>query len=742
MQLRRRVLARVFRAAVLVVFTAAVSAGRAAAGPAEDCLTESVAKQKLEICSKAIASADPNTPKSDIARLYSERSAAETVLGKPDYAIDDINKAITLDPSNATLHMSVGEIYMHLGKYDKALKYLIKAAELKAGSDTAGWALYLKSIYYSMLGRYSLAQSSLKSARQMLPDRYADYETEKAVYSSIKDKKYQTKLLESFEAGKRELSAGQLERAAAFFSESLASNPSLKEASSWLGSVYYDQGDYPRALQALLAVPEAERWNYYIAACQFRTGQYEKALASFRAAAKDGPDKNRGEDNKQEGMKVLTLLTGYFDNVKKGDKAGDQGDTAGALEAYEKARGYLETSEIKALIETQTDILNRKNSQIPGAAAEPEPESSSVLRTAAITVLVLALVILAIVKIKNGIARDRVQRWENFVARVLSLPYRDAFSLYCDYKDRNPYDAPRLARRMIEFVANSCDFELVKVFAAEFEEEDRNRFIAASAAAFIRQGGFANCIDALGLINEIPFEQWDDGAVFIFVNAHVLCDPVLFDKSSGDMRDIWAPGIMPEAYFLLARVYARRGEMGFALRVMEHLPQYSWSDPHWLLYLRSMFAAGGIAKIELNHVPDEYKIIVVEELFKAGLLKRVANHLNDLSRQRWRPEYFFYMFFISLKGKFDESWEYYNLFSESFPVGKFSRVHYMFALLCEHLGKHEKALSIYESFISAKKYYKDMNQRARMIREKKISELSSAAEQLRRILPASVFAGG
>lgn len=731
-------IARAGTRALLICAPLAVFTPCGAVSVEQNCLDEGNARRKLDFCTKAIAAVSADTPKPDMARLYVERAVAETVLGKTDFAVEDANRAVSLAPTDAKVQLFAGETLMHLGKYERALLALSKAADARDDTEISGWALYLKAICYAMIGRADEAGTQLASARAVLPARQADYEKEKKIYEGLKTRQDKARKLESFEKAKKELAAGKLDRAAALFSDALASNPAFTELNSWLGSVYFDQGDYARALQYLLLVPEAERWNYYIAVSQLNLSMYDKALAAFRLSLNDSFDKNRGEDHKAESIKTAAQLAGYFEGLKAGDDAAAKGDAAAAAAAYETARGFFDTPELQARLDKAATVpADKKNSAKNGGKG-----GSSFVLKLALAVFGLMLGLFLVVKLKAAAARGKVRRWENFVGRALSLPYRESYALYAEYKEKNPAGAARLAKRISEYMAESCDLELVQAFAEEVEPDDRNRFLISAAAMFITSGGTSNCVEALAVLNRMPFDQWDDGAVFMFVNAHVLSDDVLFQHPPGELAEIWAPGIAAEAYFLLARIYARRGNYAFALSVMERLPSFSWTDAHWVLYLRCMFALGAIGRVEIERVPDAYKAIVAEQLFKAGLFKRITKFLNNLPRDRWQPEYYFYSFFISLSGRFEDSWPYYASFSELFPVGKANRIHYMFALLCEHVGKFDKARAIYDSFASARRNYKDMARRAELIRAKRVAQLSPAASELRGILPASVFSAG
>jgi len=83
--------------------------------------------------------------------------------GEYDQAMDEIQKAIRLDPHYAVAHDHSGEIYLHVGEMDKAI--LAFHTELRINPEVIYPYFYLVWIH-SLLGDFSIARAVLEQAKK------------------------------------------------------------------------------------------------------------------------------------------------------------------------------------------------------------------------------------------------------------------------------------------------------------------------------------------------------------------------------------------------------------------------------------------------------------------------------------------------------------------------------------------------------------------------------------------------
>jgi tetratricopeptide (TPR) repeat protein len=111
-------------------------------------------KESLEDASKAI----------QLARAYTDRGATKAQLDEHEDAIQDFNKAIELDPTNASAYLQRGKAYNELGRHETAIKDLDNAIRLDP-YDPDSYAA--RAFAYSDLEQSHLAVRDLEQALRM-----------------------------------------------------------------------------------------------------------------------------------------------------------------------------------------------------------------------------------------------------------------------------------------------------------------------------------------------------------------------------------------------------------------------------------------------------------------------------------------------------------------------------------------------------------------------------------------------
>jgi len=160
-------------------------------------------------------------------------------------------------------------------------------------------------------------------------------------------------------------------------------------------------------------------------------------------------------------------------------------------------------------------------------------------------------------------------------------------------------------------------------------------------------------------------------------------------------------------------------------------------------------AAGRLETLDISAVPAQFRLYVVETLVRMGRHHgKVFEFLTNEPRQKWLKEYYLYMFLYLMRDHhdepfslhFDSAWDQYKQMSERFNIRAAPAVHYMFGIVCERLGRFDRAADIYGYFKEAAIIYKDEIKRMTQIKAKEEAQISPAAvEILSQMLPEDFF---
>jgi serine/threonine-protein kinase len=156
-----------------------------------------------------------------LAPVHVTRGIIQGGTGQPEQAIASFQRALQLDPINASAYSELGQAYENLGKFDLAQATFEKAAQLRPNDLTSTSDL---GMFYYRRARYDNAVPILKRLTEMAPDYSSGYTNLGAVYWM----------------------SGDYQNAAVNFEKSLALHQTASAYSN-LGTIYYFLDRCPEA---------------------------------------------------------------------------------------------------------------------------------------------------------------------------------------------------------------------------------------------------------------------------------------------------------------------------------------------------------------------------------------------------------------------------------------------------------------------------------------------------------------
>lgn len=118
-------------------------------------------------------------PPFEIAEIYSNRGTIKVTLGQFDSGMKDLDRALKIDPNNATAFNSKGIVMAEQGKYEEAIKYFEAAIKINPNYVNA---LYNEGGCYEKLGKRGDAATFYKRAFIANPNDRLAREAFKRVY--------------------------------------------------------------------------------------------------------------------------------------------------------------------------------------------------------------------------------------------------------------------------------------------------------------------------------------------------------------------------------------------------------------------------------------------------------------------------------------------------------------------------------------------------------------------------------
>jgi cytochrome c-type biogenesis protein CcmH/NrfG len=101
------------------------------------------------------------------------------------FSLDSYGRAITRDPLNPVLRLTVGGIYFSINNYDMAIRFFTDAVNLKPDYANANFNL---AIALAQKGDFVSAQTIAERTVSLLDPKSEDYKIATQVLSQIKDK--------------------------------------------------------------------------------------------------------------------------------------------------------------------------------------------------------------------------------------------------------------------------------------------------------------------------------------------------------------------------------------------------------------------------------------------------------------------------------------------------------------------------------------------------------------------------
>ena len=208
-------------------------------------------------CAAALRRAD------NLAPVYVTLGLVDAGTGRYVDAVNELTRAVTLEPSNGDAYRELAGAYQALGRTADA-EATFKTA---IGVRPTYWANYnaLGSLYYR-LSRYAEAEAQFKRVIALTPDNARAYGNLGGVYALTK----------------------RYDEAAAMLERSLAIKPNAQAASN-LGTVYFSLGRYAdsaRKMEQALAFNEGDSqvWSNLASAYHWAPGERAKARPAFLRA--------------------------------------------------------------------------------------------------------------------------------------------------------------------------------------------------------------------------------------------------------------------------------------------------------------------------------------------------------------------------------------------------------------------------------------------------------------------------
>lgn len=218
-------------------------------------------------------------------------------IGNNDRALHYFNRALDLDPMNASVYRGLAHCYVALNQTDKAERTYLKAIELKPDY----WAGYnvLGSFYYKY-GRYEEAIKQFKKVTELTPDNSRGYNNLGGIYYFIED----------------------WDDASAMFEKSLSIEKSYSVASN-LGTLNYIQGKYNKAAKMYEMALELNDKDYIVwgnlaSALYWIPGKREKAIDLYRKAIQLIREEEKVNPYNAE---LISNLAAYYSMTGESSKA-------------------------------------------------------------------------------------------------------------------------------------------------------------------------------------------------------------------------------------------------------------------------------------------------------------------------------------------------------------------------------------------------------------------------------------
>jgi tetratricopeptide (TPR) repeat protein len=216
--------------------------------------------------------------------------------GHYDEAIQNLQKALDLDPINGDAYRELARTYQRMGRVKDAESTYVEAVAVRPGywgthNDFGG--------FYYRLGRYAEAEKEFRTVVALTPDNARGYSNLGTIAHSL----------------------GHYEEAVKMYEKSVAIKPS-GPAYSNLGTAYYALGRYSEAAHyyelAIQMNGHERQWWHNLAAAYQWANEPEKARAAFQRTAELAEEQRRVDPRDPA---LLILLADAYSNLDQAQRA-------------------------------------------------------------------------------------------------------------------------------------------------------------------------------------------------------------------------------------------------------------------------------------------------------------------------------------------------------------------------------------------------------------------------------------
>jgi serine/threonine protein kinase/tetratricopeptide (TPR) repeat protein len=231
-----------------------------------------------------------------LAQVYVTLGMIHTGTGHFDEAVQNLQKALALDPINSDAYRELAKTYQQMGRLKDAGSTYLNAIAVRPGY----WGTYneLGGFYYR-LGRYAEAEKEFRQVVALTPDNARGYSNLGVIAYSQK----------------------RYGEAAKMFEKSAAIKPT-DFAYSNLGTIYYTLGQYPEAARyyekAIQMNGHDSLWWHNLAAAYQWSHNPEKARTAFQRTAELAEEQRRV--NPRDPV-LLVRLADAYSNLNQGQRA-------------------------------------------------------------------------------------------------------------------------------------------------------------------------------------------------------------------------------------------------------------------------------------------------------------------------------------------------------------------------------------------------------------------------------------